>query len=157
MTRTGRAVFTLLLLGGALWLLAETLTLGGPARLAPIWVIAPTCVLLTILSVLEIRARSRHAGTPDPTATTAPAGAVEDDPRRGEASALLWFAGLVVMVLAAGVLTAVPVFFFLYAAFRWQRTWWIALGIGAAAFTVLYLLFTLTLGIYLPPGWLWPD
>ena len=154
MTRPGRAALTLLLFGGASWLLAETLTLGGPARLAPLWVIAPTCVLLAILLVLEMRPRSGDRGSPDP-ATTADAAA--DGRRRGEASALLWFGGLVVSVLAAGILAAVPVFFFLYAAFRWRRPWWIALAIGAAAFAVLYLLFTFILGFYLPPGWLWPE
>jgi len=145
MTRPGRTVFTLLLLGVALWLLAETLTLGGPARLAPIWVIAPTCVLLAILSVLEWRSISGDRGSPDPA---------EGRKRGGEAPALLWFGGLVAAVLLAGISIAVPLFFFLYAGLKWKRQWWIALIIGAAAFAVLYLLFTVVLGIYLPPGWL---
>jgi hypothetical protein len=154
MTRPGRAVFTLLLLGGAFWLLAETLTLGAAARLAPLWVIAPTCALLTILLVLEVWPGSRGVTSSDSARTD---GAAENGRPNGELAALLWFGALAVMVLMVGVLAAVPVFFFLYVALRWHRPWWLALAIGAATFAVLYLIFTVALGLYLPVGWLVPE
>jgi len=151
MTRLARAGFTLLLLGGAFWLLAETLTLGGLARLAPLWVIAPTCALLAILFALEFRPGSRDAGSPDHAATAETA---EPARRRTELPTLLWLGVLVAMVLVAGILVAVPLFFLLYARLNWKWRWWAALATGAAAFAALYLCFVLALGMYLPRGWL---
>jgi uncharacterized membrane protein len=162
---SGRVAFTALLCLGAGVMLWQTMGLGRVARLAPIWAILPTAGLLLLQLVLDFRpawaARLERSALPAgarlrpsqraETEGTPPAAGQDHRPSR-EALALGALLGLTVLVLAVGVVLAVPLFLLGQLVIGARLSWWRVALLALAAFILLYLGFPNLLGIELPPG-----
>ena len=129
-TGTGRvrAAFTGLILVLVLAALWDTLSLGRPAALAPLWVILPCLLLVLTELVRDLRPVS---------AADAPAEEKGAANRKPIAVEIAWLAVLTGLILLLGVALGVSLFLLVALVGRARLAWWQAALIALSAFVVL--------------------
>jgi hypothetical protein len=141
----------------ALALLALTLGLRSPARLAPMAVLLPSCALLlievgrlwrrpTVPPALPVAARAREARR----VARPPQGGA--DQRRRELTFVGWLAGVVAGSLLLGPGAAVPLFLLFWFLAQARQGWLVGLAVATPAALLVDVLLPWGLGIRLPPG-----
>ncbi len=151
---TTKALFTAVLLLVASVLLGQTLLLRPAARLAPLWVLAPTVGLLLLQLLLDAApgVARRLSALPrdslfgaskriDAWRRGGSEGASPAERRRRERRMAVWVTVLVVLVYLVGFFAAVPIFLLPYLRLEAHVDWRGSLALTAVLVCVLYLVF----------------
>jgi Tripartite tricarboxylate transporter TctB family len=150
---SGRALFSLVLVGVGLFAVLSAWRWPFKAALFPIIVGIPLAVLAGVQLVLELRGRG--AQMDEPALDLQLGGAVpEKVARRRTLTLFAWIAGFVVLVALVGFPVAVPIFMVSYLGFQTATGWRTALGLAGAAWAFFYGVFQWLLRLPFEPGWI---
>src|SRR5262249_20084572 len=137
---SGRAIFSLGLVGVGLFAVLSASRWPFKAALFPIAVGVPLTVLAGVQLVLDLRGRGEPIA--GPAVDLQLGGEVpEEIARRRTMTLFAWIAGFVVLVGLAGFPVAVPVFMVSYLALQSAVGWRTALGLAAATWGFFYGVF----------------
>jgi hypothetical protein len=163
---TGRAWFTWALLPPVVLLLVLSFGLAPASRLAPLWVLVPTTVLLLVQLLMDSSPRVRErlrvlqgatvdvpvsetrAAEPEPAPATVYPGS-----RRGrEVRVVFWLALLIGLIYAVGFVLSTALFLLAYLRKESGLGWGRAVTLAAVATAVVYLVFGVVARVPFPPG-----
>jgi putative tricarboxylic transport membrane protein len=150
---SGRALFSLVLLGVGLFAVASASRWPFKAAFFPIVVGIPLAVLAGVQLVLDLRGRG--AQWTEPALDLQLGGDVpEEVARRRTLTLFAWIAGFVVLVALVGFPVAVPIFMLSYLGFQSGAGWRTTLGLAGAAWMFFYGVFQWLLRLPFEPGWI---
>jgi hypothetical protein len=150
---SGRALFSLFLLGVGTFAVVSAWRWPFKAALFPLAVGIPLAVVAAIQLVLDLRGRGEPAE--GPAVDLQFGGDVPDDVARRRAAVLFaWIVGFAALVWLVGFPLAVPLFMVSYLVLQSATGWPVAAGLTAAAWAFFYGVFQWALRLPFEQGWI---
>jgi len=153
MRYSGRALFSLFLVGVGMFAVASAWRWPLKAALFPLAIGIPLVVLAGVQLVLDLRGRGAPAA--GPAVDLHFGDDVPDAVARWRAATLFaWIVGFVVLVWLVGFPVAVPVFMVSYLSLQSATGWRVAAGLTAAAWAFFHGVFQWALRLPFESGWI---
>jgi hypothetical protein len=150
---SGRALFSLFLVGVGLFALASAWRWPFKAALFPLAIGIPLAVVAAVQLILDLRGRGEPAE--GPAVDLQFGGDVPDDVARRRAAVLFaWIAAFVALVWLIGFPLAIPVFMASYLVLQSAADWRVATVLTAAAWAFFYGVFQWALRLPFESGWI---
>ena len=130
MKLTGEKIFNIAILLVVLFFIVEALDFTPKARLIPLIIGVPALVLAVIQVISDYVLVKKESGSKEPS-----------EERARQNTVLIWLLVLVGLIYVFGLLLGLALYLLLFIRFVSKESWIMSVGIGAAGFIAVYLLF----------------